>query len=81
MFREARAATRCDQEEASFLALNLAHEIVTKKSNVKQARRLYAEAMREMKHAAYKQGFLFAVPKTPQDDPDEELVPGPPAAR
>jgi hypothetical protein len=46
-------AARCDMEEANFLALNLAHEIVTGARSVPKARQFYAEAMREKKHAEY----------------------------
>lgn len=66
-------AARCDMEEANFLALNLANDIVTGKKSVGDARKFYAEAMREMKHPEYKQGFLFQVPKTEQGDPDQEV--------
>ena len=65
---------RCDMEEANFLALNLAHEIVTGKKSVNDARKFYAEAMREMKHPEYKQGFRFDVPRTEQGDPDQEVM-------
>jgi hypothetical protein len=73
-------SARCDVEEANFLALNLAHEIVTKRKSVEQARRFYAEAMLEMKHAEYKSGFRFAVPTEPQGDPDAEWKRIPPSA-
>lgn len=66
-------AARCDMEEANFLALNLANDILTGKKSVKEARKFYAEAMREMKHPEYKQGFLFQVPRTDQGDPDQEV--------
>jgi hypothetical protein len=67
-------AARCDQEEANFLAINLANDVVTGKRSVEQARKFYAEAMREMKHPEYKQGFLFEVARTNQGDPDRELT-------
>ena len=70
-------AARCDLEEANFLAINLAHDIVTGKKSVEEARKFYAEAMREMKHPEYKQGFLFQVARTGQGDPDRELSPNP----
>ncbi len=66
-------SARCDQEAANFLALNLAHDIVSKKMSPKKARVFYAEAMLEMKHAEYKQGFLFPVAKTGQGDADGPL--------
>ncbi|MCA1601979.1 MAG: hypothetical protein LC776_10185 [Acidobacteria bacterium] len=67
-------AARCDMEEANFLALNLANDIVTGKKGVEAARKFYAEAMREMKHPEYKQGFLFQVARTDQGDPDKEVM-------
>jgi hypothetical protein len=66
-------SARCDMEEANFLGLNLAHEIITGKRDVKDARKHYAEAMREMKHAEYKQGFLFKPANGNQGDPDQQL--------
>jgi hypothetical protein len=36
-------AARCDKEEANILALNLAHEIVTGKRSVEDARKVYGE--------------------------------------
>ena len=64
---------RCDMEEANFLAINLANDIVSGKKSVEEARKFYSEAMREMKHPEYKQGFLFQVSCTDQGDPDKEL--------
>lgn len=67
-------AARCDMEEANLLALNLANEIVRGKKTVEEARAFYAEAMREMTHPEYKQGFLFDVAKGDQGDPDREVL-------
>ena len=67
-------AARCDLEEANFLAINLANDIVTGKKSVEEARKFYAEAMREMKHPDYKQGFLFQVSRSGQGDPDREVT-------
>lgn len=56
-------SARCDKEEANFLALNLAHDIVTGKKNVVQARTYYARAMKEMmagKIDTYLQKLQFA---------------------
>jgi hypothetical protein len=63
----------CDAEEANFLALNLANEIIRGKRSVRDARRYYAEAMRALKHGTYKQGFLFDVPVIARGDPDHEV--------
>ncbi|MCA1577077.1 MAG: hypothetical protein LC794_06905 [Acidobacteria bacterium] len=67
-------AARCDLEEANFLALNLAHDIISGKKSVDEARKFYAEAMRAMKHSEYKQGLLFQVVRTEQGDPDKEVL-------
>jgi hypothetical protein len=63
---------RCDQEEANFLSLNLAHRIVQDELTAQEARDIYAEAMREGEHAELKQGLAFEVPEDPQADPGEE---------
>lgn len=47
---EGRLAARCDQEAANFLALNLAHDIITGEKNVQQARDTYADAVKRMKN-------------------------------
>ena len=41
-------AARCDKEEMNFLALNLAHEIITGNKTVQQARDAYAETMKQV---------------------------------
>jgi hypothetical protein len=41
-------SARCDKEEANFLAINLAHQIVTGKMNVDQARQEYAKSVMAM---------------------------------
>lgn len=64
-------SARCDMEEANFLALNLAHEIAAGKKSVDEARKFYAEAILEMKHPEYKQGFVFSVAQMNQGDPDK----------
>lgn len=67
-------AARCDMEEANFLALNLAHDIVTGVRSVAQARQFYAEVMRQRRPPEYLQGLRFQVPRTAQGDPDRELM-------
>lgn len=44
-----RLAARCDKEAANFLALNLAHDIITDEKTVQQARDAYADAVKRMK--------------------------------
>lgn len=41
-------SARCDKEGANILALNLAHDIITDKRNVEEAREFYANAIMEM---------------------------------
>ena len=67
-------AARCDMEEANFLALNLAHDIVTGIRSVAQALQFYAEVMQEKKPTEYLQGLRFQVPRTTQGDPDRQLM-------
>jgi hypothetical protein len=67
-------AARCDMEGANILALNLAHEIVTGKRSVKEARKFYAETVREMKNPEYMQSFMFTADRVGKPDVDMELV-------
>jgi hypothetical protein len=67
-------AARCDMEQANFLALNLAHDIVTGVRTVAQARQFYAEIMQADKPVEYLQGLRFQVPRTTQGDPDRALL-------
>lgn len=66
---------RCDKEEPNFLAINLAHDIVTGKRSVEDARKFYAESMmslmKEGKPNEYHQGFRFTVAKGNTGDPDK----------
>lgn len=65
-------AARCDDERANYLALNLAHEILTNKLNVSQACLFYAETVQQKKHQEYMDGFMFRLPSGDQADPDTE---------
>lgn len=67
-------AARCDKEEANFLALNLANDIVTGKKSSTEARKFYAEAVLEMKHPEYMQGFLFQASRAEQGDADKAVM-------
>jgi hypothetical protein len=67
-------AARCDMEEANFLALNLAHDIVTGVRSAAEARQFYAQVMQEMRPAEYLQGLRFQVPRTAQGDPDRVVL-------
>ncbi len=55
-------SARCDKEEANFLALNLANDIITGKKDVKSARDFYAKTVHEMINGAkpeYMQKLMF----------------------
>ncbi len=69
-------SARCDKEGANFLALNLADEIVRGKRSVRDARKFYAETVREMKNPEYMQGFLFQASRAEQGDADQEVMAG-----
>lgn len=58
-------SARCDKEPANFLALNLAHDIVTGKQTVAGARQEYARQIKAMmggQPAPYTDGLKFTVP-------------------
>ncbi len=67
-------SARCDMEEMNFLALNLAHDIVTGVRSVEDARREYAEqatAFMLKREAPYTEGLRFEVPRGGTADKDE----------
>ncbi len=67
-------SARCDKEEANFLALNLAHDIVTGKRTVQQARDFYAKTvMASMKgeKPPYMQKLQFQPSRGNTMDPDK----------
>jgi hypothetical protein len=77
-------AARCDKEEANFLAINLAHDIVTGKRNVEDARKFYADsimAMMKGKPGEYLEGFRFQLPQGSQGDRDKPTMSAMPAAK
>lgn len=63
----------CDKEERHFLALNLAHDIITGKLGVEEARRAYTTTvlafMKGEKHP-YTQALQFQLPQDNVGDPD-----------
>ena len=66
-------SARCDMEEMNFLALNLAHDIVTGARTVDDARREYAEqatAFMLKREAPYTEGLRFEVPRGVTADKD-----------
>lgn len=69
-------SARCDTEGANFLALNLAHEIVTGKRSVEDARREYAmqiKAMMENRPAPLTERLMFT-PQMNAADPDRPVM-------
>ncbi len=63
-------SARCDKEEANFLAINLAHDVATKRRSVPAARAFYAKAVMAMmkgnqnrEQRAYLNGFVFRLPQ------------------
>lgn len=64
-------SARCDKEEANFLALNLANDIVTGKKSADEARTFYAEAVIQKKHPEYMKGLVFTPATANAGDPDQ----------
>lgn len=70
-------SARCHEEAMNLLTLNLVHDIVTGKRNVKDARTFYAETA--VKHSIHHQptpytiGLLFPIPQNTAD-PDVTIV-------
>ena len=70
-------SARCDLEEMNVLALNLAHDIVTGRRTVEDARQVYAEtamAFMMQRPAPYTEGLQFAVPRGGTADVDETVM-------
>jgi hypothetical protein len=69
-------SARCDKEGANFLAVNLAHDVVTGKQTVEGARKMYGEqimAMKAMKPAPYTEKLMFSAMMGSTGDPDRAL--------
>lgn len=70
-------AARCDKEGANFLALNLAHDIITKRKNVASARAYYGRAIAAFKKMGrmdpYMQRLQFTPPRGQTADADVAL--------
>lgn len=70
-------SARCHDEEANFLALNLAHDIVTGARNVGDARDYYAKEFvdfRRKKPTPYMKGLRFTPADGDSGDPDKRLL-------
>jgi len=69
-------SARCHDEQANFLALNLAHDIITDAKTVQEARGYYAKEFadyRRKKPTPYMEGLRFS-PGTGTADPDERML-------
>lgn len=70
-------SARCDREEANYLALNLAHEIIEGNKSVQQARTEYGEAIKSfMQDETPKtmKSFAFRTPRRNTEDPDKAII-------
>lgn len=70
-------SARCDKEAANFLALNLAHDVVTGNKDVEQARSSYADSISAMMKGgkpANMQGLSFKVMQGGTGDPDRSVI-------
>jgi hypothetical protein len=69
-------SARCHDEEANYLALNLAHDIIHGKRSVEDARRYYGEEFlnyRKKGPTPYMQGLKFET-RDEEADPDERTL-------
>jgi hypothetical protein len=67
----------CDNEEANFLALNLANDIIEGKRDVEGARTFYGDTIKAVMKGAkppYTQAFQFKVPTGSQGDRDKVTI-------
>lgn len=70
-------SARCDKEAANFLAINLAHDIITGRRTVEQARQFFGETMKAMMQgqmSPYVQGFTFPMPRPNTGDSDRPVM-------
>jgi hypothetical protein len=71
---KAELSARCDKEGANFLAVNLANDVATGQKSVEEARRFYADTMKQFMQtnqpAEYMQGLVFDVAQENLNEPD-----------
>lgn len=70
-------SARCHDEEANFLALNLAHDIVTGAKSVEEARQYYGKEFldyRRKQPTPYMERLHFDPPSDGPADPDEPIL-------
>ena len=66
-------SVRGDNEQMNFLTANLANEILVGIRSVRDARKFFTEAVRQMKNSDYTAGFLFTPSRLSQGDPGEAI--------
>jgi hypothetical protein len=70
-------SARCEGEEANFLALNLAHDIVSGRKDVETARKAYGEAMQARRAGdppEIMQKLMFEVPTADTAERDRAII-------
>jgi hypothetical protein len=70
-------SARCGGTSMNFVALNLAHDIITGRRSVADARAEYTRLYKAFKAGEkppYTQGFQFALPKSDTKDPDRPTI-------
>jgi hypothetical protein len=70
-------SARCGGTSMNFVAINLAHDIITGKQTVAEARQEYTrlyKAYQNGKKPPYTQGFQFPLPKHDTKDPDVATI-------
>jgi hypothetical protein len=69
-------SARCDKEANNFLALNLAHDVITGKKTVDEARSIYGDIVRQKMNGGnpeYMQKLMFS-PQMDAADPDKNTT-------
>ncbi len=69
---------RCDRVAANYIAINLAHEIITDQISVEAARQKYGELIVMLmsgKQSPYYSGFIFDMPRGETAHSDEPVIP------
>lgn len=73
---EGLLSARCHDEPANFLAINLAHDIISEKHDVESAKKAYLQALidfRQGKATPYLDGLQFEVPQK-SGDKDTQMI-------
>jgi hypothetical protein len=76
-FTRGEISACCHSEEANFLAINLAHEIIRDKKTFEQARDFYVHSILAFhwgQPVPYMEGFQFP-PEMDTADPDDYIIP------